>query len=75
MDGDWWPLMMVGMMLFWVLVVGAVVWLVRDAIARTRGGGTATPSPLEILDRRFAEGSISVDEYTERRQALRDTPS
>ena len=74
MDGDWWPVMMLGMVLFWVLVVGVIVWLVRDVLARSRGGTTSL-TPLEILDRRFAEGSIGVDEYAERREALRDSSS
>jgi hypothetical protein len=30
-------------------------------------------TPLQILDRRFAEGSITVDEYKERRDGLRES--
>jgi uncharacterized membrane protein len=32
------------------------------------GGGRETPS--EILERRFAEGAISVEEYRERREMI-----
>lgn len=60
----WWILMMLGMVIFWGLVIYGVVWLVR---------GAASPAPretpAEILQRRLARGEISVEEY-ERRRAL-----
>lgn len=69
-DG-WWVVMLAGMVVFWGLVVAAIVWLAKGGLSdRGANRGPGTPSALEILDRRFAEGSIDVEEYRERRQAL-----
>jgi uncharacterized membrane protein len=46
-----------------------VVWLLREGLGRGRCGLDA--DPLEILDRRLAEGHISVEEYEQRRKTLR----
>jgi putative membrane protein len=77
MHGDvgagWMVLMMTLMVLFWGAVLVGLVWLVRGAArgwtapTETRGG---TRSPLEILERRFAEGAITVEDYRERRRVL-----
>lgn len=71
-DGDvgvgWMIAMMLGMVLFWGLVVVGVVWLLREAIGRGHHGSGATP--LAILDRRLAEGQISVEEYEQRKKTL-----
>ena len=69
----WMSLMMVMMVLFWGAVFFGVVWLVRGA---TQGGSpTSEPpprqeSPIEILDRRFAEGDITEEDYRARREVL-----
>jgi putative membrane protein len=69
MGGGWWIVMMFWMVLFWGAVILGIVWLVRGGASQSwRAPREATP--LETLDRRFAEGAISVDEYHERRQAL-----
>jgi putative membrane protein len=74
-DGDigmgWW---IIGVP-FMLLMMGAMMWMMM----RGMGGGSssasgespgATESPLEILERRFAEGAISIEEYRARREAL-----
>jgi putative membrane protein len=71
-DGDigagWMIVMMLGMVLFWGLVIFAVVWLLREAIGHGRHGrGT---DPVAILDRRLAEGQISVEEYEQRKKSI-----
>jgi len=71
MDGGWWIVMMVGMVIFWGLVIGLGIWLLRGGAAGNRAGAQSRPTPLEILDQRFAEGSIAPDEYRERREILR----
>lgn len=64
----WMIAMMLGMVLFWGLVVVGVVWLLREAIGRSHHGpGT---DPLAILDRRLAEGQLSVEEYEQRKKTL-----
>ena len=76
MHGDWgwgWmALMMVMMLLFWGAIIAAIVWLLRGASwsATPREGGASKETPAEILDRRFAEGEISEDDYRARRELL-----
>ena len=73
-DGDiglGWLIVMVPMML---LMMGGMVWMMM----RGMGGGSSPPSessgtsesPVDILERRFAEGEISIEEYRARREAL-----
>ena len=55
--------------LVWIAVIATFFWLVRGR----RGWGPprhSGPSALEILDRRFAEGDLSAQEYRDRRQVL-----
>jgi putative membrane protein len=73
MHGDdfgvgWMIVMMLGMVLFWGAIILGIVWLVRGSLGGWREGRAETPA--EILERRFAEGAISVDEYRERREAI-----
>lgn len=77
MHGGWgWvsmSLMMVMMVLFWGAVIFGVVWLIRGT---TQGGSHASEppprneSPTEILERRFAEGEMSEEDYRARREVL-----
>jgi len=72
--GGWWILGAAVMM----LCMGAMMWMMM----RGMGGGSSqrssapsetpdtTQSALEILERRFAEGEISVEEHRERREIL-----
>lgn len=71
LDDGWWVVMMVGMLLFWVLVVLAIFWLGRE-IAGRRGSAqeTTAADPVATLDQRLAAGDISVEEYRERRALL-----
>jgi uncharacterized membrane protein len=60
--------MMIGMGLFWLAVIVGVVWLVRDGFDRRQQQPDETA--LAILDRHFAEGAVSLDEYRQRRDVL-----
>ena len=73
-DGDigaGWLIVGVPLML---LMMGGMMWMMM----RGMGGGSSAPSerpgttetPVEILERRFAEGAISIEEYRARREAL-----
>ncbi|MEX2106654.1 MAG: hypothetical protein WD810_07120 [Solirubrobacterales bacterium] len=62
-----WVLMVVGMLLVWALLIFAVVWIVRSF---GLGGARRPLSATEVLDRRLAEGEITVAEYHERKAAL-----
>jgi uncharacterized membrane protein len=61
--------MMIGMGLFWLAIILGVVWLVRDGVER-RQPEQPTENVLTTLDRRFAEGAISFEEYKQRRDVL-----
>ena len=69
MGGGWWVVMMIAMVIFWAAVIVGIAWLVRGGSWEPRGraGGE---TPLEVLDRRFAEGGMSSDDYRERREVL-----
>lgn len=66
------------LLLFWGLVIAAIVALVRP-LGGTRQGGTLAsssadrgrPRAEELLDERFGRGEVDEDEYTRRRQQLR----
>jgi putative membrane protein len=60
---------MFGMILFWGLIIAAVVWLVR-ALSHSRSAHAGLETPSALLDRRFAAGEISADEYRERKGVL-----
>lgn len=72
MHGDigsgWWIVMMVGMTLFWGAIILGAFAVFRGALRGSpeRRDETAT----EILDRRFAEGTISLEDYELRRNKL-----
>ena len=62
---------MIGMVLFWVLVILGIVVLVR------RGGGASAPSgtpaskaALDMLNERYARGEIEKQEFEEKKRDL-----
>lgn len=64
MHALWW--------VFWLVVVVALLYWVRDG-GRERSGGTRE-SPHEVLRRRLAQGEIGAEEYEQRKALLdRDT--
>ena len=64
--GGWMWLWGTLMMLSWVAIIAAAVWLVLRA-GRDRSGSRAR----DILDERLASGELTPGEYRERREALR----
>ena len=78
MDGEagwgWMVLMMGSMALFWGAVILGIAWLIRGA---ARGGPAARgettvgrETAVEILERRFAEGALTLEDYRARREVL-----
>jgi putative membrane protein len=61
--------MMIGMGLFWLAIILGFVWLVRDSFER-RQAEPPSENALTTLDRRFAEGALSLEEYKQRRDVL-----
>ena len=58
--------------LFWLILLGLIVWLVIRLLPAGNGGTTRPTgaSPLEILDRRLASGEINLDTWQAQRAAL-----
>lgn len=63
--------MMIGMGLFWLAVILGFVWFIRDGVERRQQPPNETA--LTILERRFAEGAVSLTEYQQRRDVLTGT--
>ena len=72
--GGWW----VGAAVLMMLFMGGMMWMMmrgmggdssRDSSAPSERTSTSE-SPVEILERRFAEGEISLEDYKARREAL-----
>jgi putative membrane protein len=69
-DGDgpgWW---IVFVPLFWFAVIAGLVYLVRGRGFGPPGRGGE--SAIEVLERRFAEGELSLEQYRERRAVLEE---
>ena len=57
--------------LFWVAVIGLVIWAVTALLPGNRSDGAGrVESPREILDRRFAQGDIDAEQYRRTREEL-----
>jgi putative membrane protein len=59
------------MIVFWGLVVLALVWLIRSRAAARKEEPLSARSPREILDERLARGELTEEEYVRRRDLLR----
>jgi len=61
-----------GMGVFWLILLGLIVWLVVRLLPGS-GGGTSRntgESALEVLDRRLASGQIDLEPWQAQRAAL-----
>ena len=61
-----------GMGVFWLILLGLIVWLVMRLLPGSGGGTTRNTgeSALEILDRRLASGQIDLEPWQTQRAAL-----
>ena len=71
MGGGGWVVMILAMVVFWALVVFAVVAIFRGTRDVGPGVGSQRRDPTEILEERFARGEIDADEYRARMDILR----
>jgi len=74
MNGYWFGFAGLLMLLFWVVVIGGIVWLglalSRQPHAHSGVGGSTA---LRILEERLARGEIDTDEFRTRRAAIEET--
>ena len=61
-----------GMGVFWLILLGLIIWLVVRLLPGSGGGTTrySGESSLEILDRRLASGQIDTQAWQAQRAAL-----
>ena len=64
-----------GMGVFWLLLLGLIVWLVMRLLpgSSSRASHPIGDSAMEILDRRLASGEIDVPAWQAQRAALQGT--
>lgn len=73
--GGWGIAMMVFMALFWLLIllgIVFVVWFLIDSARRAIAGQPALPheTPLQVLQKRYARGEITREQYLEMKREL-----
>lgn len=65
---------MIGMIVFWLLLLAAIVWAVSRLLPgrqpRQSHSEPGQETPEAILDRRFARGEIDLETYQMQRAAL-----
>ena len=66
MGAGWGVVMMIGMVIIWVAIPVGVIWMIGVA-HRPRG---YRETPLDTLASRFAEGTLSVDQYHQQKAEL-----
>ncbi len=66
------PLGWLAMGVFWLILIGLIVWLVIRLLPGSTSGTARDTgeSPLSILDRRLARGEIDLDTWQAQRAAL-----
>ena len=71
MNGYWFGLGGLFMVLFWVFVIAGIVWLVLTLTrSTTRANDDGRSSAVRILEERLARGEIDAEEFRTRRAAL-----
>lgn len=70
--GGGWGFGMIGMALWWLLIILGIVLLVKWLVGGGPGGArTAGDRALEILKERYARGEIDKNEFEEKKRDLR----
>jgi putative membrane protein len=65
----WWIL---SVPLFWILLIVGIVFLIRGRDGRPPWTGGGRETGIDVLERRFAEGELSLEQYRERRSVLEE---
>ncbi len=64
---------MFGMMIFWVLLIVAAIWLVKQLFRTSppdHPGNQIPSTPDEILDNRYRRGEINLEQYRQMKKDL-----
>ena len=56
--------------LFWILLLALLAWGLYRLFTTSGSPTPARETPLEALQRRYAEGELSTEEYEERKRTL-----
>ena len=59
--------------IFWVVLIGVIVWLLINQSNRYKYGDRINPhleSPLDILKKRYARGEISKEKFEEMKKDI-----
>lgn len=71
MNGYWFGLGGLVMVLFWIFVIAGIVWLVFVlSRSQTRASDDGRSAAVRILEERLARGDIDAEEFRARRLAL-----
>lgn len=62
----------IGMIIFWIIILAALVYFIRYLVPRDRRQ-TGDTGAMEILKKRYASGEISKDEFDQLRHELKRT--
>jgi putative membrane protein len=57
-------------LLFWLAIIVGIVLLVRSRRGGAPPGDRDRETGIEVLERRYAEGELSIEQYRERRAVL-----
>lgn len=70
-DFQWWmPFFGMGMMLFWIVIIGLVIWGVIRLTTGRSERQDISESPMEILRKRLALGEITREQFEELQESL-----
>lgn len=58
------------MVLWWALIIAALIALFRWLVRRGSESMEREPTPLSILEQRYAKGEIDTKEFEDRKRAL-----
>lgn len=63
------PLGWVFMLLFWLLLIGGLIWFFVT-LSRNQNSGRSSPSALNVLKERYARGEINREEFEQKKRDL-----